>query len=296
MQKRYSNKFVAIISGCFLLLAAFFIDIKIEVRPSYARVNETKFTQQYPNNIEQGPPNFWRALPYNAERNLDNEKIWQIFGAKETARQNLSIKEINRQINSFFAYLDQQEYIKEYKFAQDSKNQFNQIIEILTQNSPVLIRETDSIYDVLKNYFYFYRLLGKKRLNFIKDILTNESEIIEPLMYAFYIWFNANNENSEPDLVRPSLEQMYIYANFFLETIGGRNYLFRRDPKVRKLASYYCVLIINQANIEGLNSNGTDIRPHLELTIKDLANQIDLSFKNQYLWELENLRKKYKLS
>ena len=296
MQKRYSNKFVAIISGCFLLLAAFFIDIKIEVRPSYARVNETKFTQQRPDNIEQRPPNFWRTLPYNAERNLDNEKIWQIFGAKETARQNLSVKEINRQINSFFAYLDQQEYIKEYKFAQDSKNQFNQIIEILTQNSPVLIRETDSIYDVLKNYFYFYRLLGKKRLNFIKEILRNESDFIEPLMYTFYLWFNANNENSDPDFVRPSFEQMYIYANFFLETIGGRNYLFRRDPKARKLASYYCVLIIDQANMEGLNSNGTDIRPHLELTIKDLANQIDLSFKNQYLWELENLRKKYKLS
>ena len=296
MQKRYSNKFVAIISGCFLLLAAFFIDIKIEVRPSYARVNETKFTQQCPNNIEQGPPNLWRALSHNAEGNLHNEKIWQIFGAKETARQNLSVKEINRQINSFFAYLDQQEYIKEYKFAQDSKNQFNQIIEILTQNSPVLIRETDSIYDVLKNYFYFYRLLGKKRLNFIKDILRNESDFVEPLMYTFYLWFNANNENSDPDLVRPSHKQVYIYANFFLETIGGRNYLFRRDPKARKLASYYCVLIINQANIEGLNSNGTDIRPHLELTIKDLANQIDLSFKNQYLWELENLRKKYKLS
>ena len=296
MQKRYSNKFVAIISACFLLLAAFIIDINVEVRPSYARVNETKYSQHRPNNREQRPPNFWWAPPHNAEKNFDNEKIWQIFGVKETPRQNLSVKEINRQINSFFAYLDQQEYIKEYKFAQDSKSQLNQIIEILTQNSPVLIRETDSIYDVLKNYYYFYRLIGKKRLNFIKDILTNESDIIEPLMYTFYLWFSANNENSDPDLVRPSFEQMYIYANFFLETIGGRNYLFRRDPKARKLASYYCVLIIDQANMDGLNSNGTDIRPHLELTIKDLANQIDLSLKNQYLWELENLRKKYKLS
>ena len=77
------------------------------------------------------------------------KKFGKYLESKETPRQNLSVKETNRQINSFFAYLDQQEYIKEYKFAQDSKSQLNQIIEILTQNSPVLIRETDSIYDVL---------------------------------------------------------------------------------------------------------------------------------------------------
>ena len=136
----------------------------------------------------------------------------------------------------------------------------------------------------------------KKRINFIKDILTNESDIIEPLMYTFYQWINENNENSDPDLVRPSHKQVYIYAHFVLETIGGRNYLFRRDPKARKLAAYYCVLIIDQANMEGLNSNGIDIRPNLELTIKDLANQIDIAFKNQYLEKLENLRKKYKIS
>jgi hypothetical protein len=58
------------------------------------------------------------APPNNTERNFDNEKILQIFGAKETVRQNLSAKEINRQIHSFFTYLDQQEYIKEYKFTQ----------------------------------------------------------------------------------------------------------------------------------------------------------------------------------
>jgi len=114
--------------------------------------------------------------------------------------------------------------------------------------------------------------------------------------HTFYLWLNAKNENSDPDLVRPSHKQVYIYAHFILETIGGRDYLFRRDPKVRKLAAYYSVLNIDQANVEGLNSNGTDIRPHLDLTLKDLVNQIDLSFRNQYLWKLENLRKKYKLS
>lgn len=279
-RKRFSKNNIEIISSCFLLLGTFFTDIKVEVRPSYAGVNEIKFSQQRYNKIKQRLPGVWQVFSYN------NEKTFQIFGAKE----------VSSNINSFFAYLNHQEYIKKYHFTQGAKGQFNEVIEILTQNSPDLIRETDSISSVLKNYFYFYRLLGKKRINLITEILNNESDIIEPLMYTFYLWLNLKNDDLELDLKKQSLERAYIYAQFFLETIGGKNYLFRRDPKVRKLISYYCVLIIDQANREGLNSNGIDIRPHLELTIKDLANQVDLTFKNQYLWQLENLRKKYKLS
>ena len=281
MQKPYANIFVAIISCSLLLLTAILINFNFEVRSSYAIVDKKKPPQQ---------------LPHNSEKKLNNEKIMKIFGAQKPTHQNLSVEEINKQINSFFAYLDQQNYIKRYNLAQGSQNQFNQIIEILIHNSPVLVRETDSIHDVLKNYFYFYRLLGKDRINYIMDILANESGIIEPLMYVFYKWFKTRNDESDPNLTRPSLENAYIYANFLLETIGGRNYLFRRNPKVRKLASYYCILIIDQANMQGLNSNGIDIRPHLKLTYNDLADQIDLAFKNQYLWQLENLRKKYKLS
>lgn len=294
MNNRNLNKLI--IFGILLLLATLFIDHKIEARSSYAHVNETNLPQQRPSDLKQAPQNIWRIMAHKMAVNSQSKKSSPILGAKETPLPELSKEDINIQLNAFFEHIDHQEYTKKYNFAQGAKNKVNQIIEILTQNSPVLIRETDSIYYLLRNYFYFYRLLGEDRIDFITDVAVNESENIEHLMYLFYIWLKENNINSGPNLVRPSFEQTYIYAHFFLETIGGRNYLFRRDPKIRGLASYYSVLIIDQANINGLNSNGTDIRPHLEHAIKGLENQIDLLYKKQYLLELENLSNKYNLS
>ena len=125
--------------------------------------------------------------------------------------------------------------------------------------------------------------------------MENESDIIEPLMYYFYLWMNSDYHSSQIDLIKPSLEETYRYGHFFLETFGGRNYLFRANPKVRKLALFYCALVIDQANEEGLNSNGTDIRPHLVRTIKELANQVDVLHRSEYLTELNKLRGKYRL-
>ena len=142
----------------------------------------------------------------------------------------VSAERIDRNINSFFAYLDKQEYTKRYQFAQGSDDQFNQIVELLLQNSPVVVRELDSISSVLKNCYYFYRVLGKERIRFIKDVLENESDVVEPLMYYFYLWLNSDSESSQLGLIKPSLEDTYRYAHFFLETFGGRNYLFRADP------------------------------------------------------------------
>jgi hypothetical protein len=299
MQGVFLKLFVTIISGLSLPLTYSFIDNRFEIRSGYTHTNEMNFSQESYKKSVKNTFSCQMALSHKADRNpyKDKEKIKKIFGTDKSAFQNLSLEEIERQINSFFTYLDQQQYVKGYKSVYGTQRQFHQIFEIITVNPPVVPRETDSIHDVLKNFFYFYRILSKERIILIKDILTNESDIIEPLMHTFYRWFRAsNNQNSESELPQLSIEQIYIYACFFLETFGGRNYLFRRDPKVRILTSYYCVRIIDQANIEGVNSNGIDIRPHLELVFKDLTDQIGFIFKNQYFMELEKLRKKYKLS
>ena len=254
------NHFYHIISACCLILIAFCLPTKIGIYPSYAYVAKGDFLD----------------IRFEAGGKVNTERI-------------------DRKISSFFAYLDKQQYTKQYEFAQGSNDQFNQIVELLLQNSPVVVRELDSISSVLKNCFYFFRLLGKERILFIKDILGNESDIIEPLMYYFYIWLNSDDDSSQLDLIKPSLEETYRYAHFFLETFGGRNYLFMADPKVRKIALYYCVLVIDQANVKGLNSNGTDIRPHLVRTVKELANQVDLLHRNEYLTELNKLKEKYRL-
>jgi hypothetical protein len=88
---------------------------------------------------------------------------------------------------------------------------------------------------------------------------------------------------------------LYMYACFFLETLGGRSYVLRRDSNLRILTLYYCVLIIDQSNIDGANLNGIDIRPHLKLISEDMTHQKGLDYKNHYLIKLEMLRKKYRL-
>ena len=267
MQREHVKIFVTIIFGLFLLFFLFVIEEKFIAESGYAKTDENSYT----------------------------EKIEKIFETKEPAYQNVSVERIERQINLFFSYLDEQQYVKSYKFFSSSKEQFQQISEILVTNPPMVPRETDSLDKVLKNVFYFYRVLGKERVNLVKDILENESDIIELLMHTFYQWFATKNKNSKLTSAPPSIEQLYVYACFLLETLGGRNYLFRRNPKIRILTSYYCVLIIDQANIDGVNSNGVDIRPHIKLVLEDMSLQVDFYYKNQYLMLLDKLKKKYKL-
>lgn len=296
MQRVFAKIFVTIIFGLSLLEAFFLITNKFEIRSGYAHINDMNFSQANFKKLELKTPSCQLALLNNADGNSYKKRGIKIFGTEESASQNLGLEEIERRINSFFSYLDQKQYVKSSKVFDGAKQQFKQIFEILVANSPIVTRETDSINDVLKNVFYFYRVLGKERITLIKDILEKESDTIEPLMHTFYLWFTAENENSKPVSERPSLEQLYVYACFFLETLGGRNYLFRRDSKVRILTSYYCVLIIDQANIDGVNSNGIDIRPHIKLVLEEITQQIGLNYKNQYIMELEKLTKKYKLS
>ncbi|UCE51162.1 MAG: hypothetical protein JSV31_18080 [Desulfobacterales bacterium] len=296
MQRVFAKIFVTIIFGLSLLETCFLITNKFEIGSGYAHINDMNFSQANFKKLELKTPSSQLALLNNADGNSYKKRVIKIFGTEESASQNLGLEEIEGRINSFFSYLDQKQYVKSSKIFDGAKQQFKQIFEILIANSPIVTRETDSINDVLKNVFYFYRVLGKERITLIKDILEKESDTIEALMHTFYLWFSAKNENSKPVSPRPSLEQLYVYACFFLETLGGRNYLFRRDSKVRILTSYYCVLIIDQANIDGVNSNGIDIRPHIKLVLEEITQQIGLNYKNQYIMELEKLTKKYKLS
>ena len=104
------------------------------------------------------------------------------------------------------------------------------------------------------------------------------------------------NDTEEKIKGRPSLSVLYDYAGYFLNTLGGRSYLLRRDSKIRILSMYYCVLILDIANDKGLNSNGIDIRPHIALTFNDISNQIGFAHQKAYLNELGNLKRKYKMS
>ena len=294
--RRISVKiFVMIIFALSWYLANFFIGTEFGIRSAYANINGISFSQANLIDFEKKTPSYQPVLSNKADRGSFKIKVIKIFGTEEPVSQNSCLAEIQRRINSFYSYLDQQQYPKSYRFFNGAKKQFQQIFKMLTETSPIFPREADSLNDVLKNAFYFYRVLGNERISFIKDILENESDIIEYLMNTFYFWVALTDKYSEPELLRPSFEHLYLYACFFLETFGGRSYVLRRDSKVRILTLYYCVSIIDQANIDGLNSNGIDIRPHLKLISEDMIYHKGLNYKNLYLKKLEMLRKKYRL-
>ncbi len=242
---------------------------------------------------------FQEELQAREKSPVPNERLAEAFGEIATdvlqKDKQISEEEITRRITAFFSYLDSQEYVSAYQLEGGAYQQFQLTIKELSSQLPLLAGETESLYTLYRNMAHFFRVLGIKRINLIKDILENESDIIESIMENFYLWFTINNHSDEREIHRPSLKMLYTYSGYFLTTLSGRSYLLRRHAKVRILTTYYCVLTLDRANDSLLNANGIDIRPHITLLIPDVSNQTGLMNKEQYLSELEKLTNKYQL-
>jgi len=124
-------------------------------------------------------------------------------------------------------------------------------------------------------------------------VIANESEIAEPLGAIFFEWAMSAGPSREGIEGRPSLTTLYEYAGFFLNSVGGRSYLLRRDSRVRILTTYYCVLIVDRANQQEANRHGIDIRPHIDSVAEEIGNQRGLVFQKEYLDALAGLQEKY---
>ena len=229
---------------------------------------------------------------------VPQQKLKEVFGPESGARTEegaLSFEELEQQINAFFTYLDEQDYVQAYELKDGTYQQFQQILKKLSANLPNVTGETASLYNLYRNMAHFFRALGKKRVHLIRDILQNEAEILESVMQTFYLWLSIKT-GDEAITGRPALSVMYAYSGFFLNTLAGKSYLLRRDSKIRLLTTYYSILILDKANDENLNSNGIDIRPHIEFLIKDFQTQLGVIHQKQYLIQLDRLGDKYKLS
>jgi len=229
---------------------------------------------------------------------IPQQKLQEVFGPQPSAgeeEKTFGFEEIEQQIKAFFTYLDEQEYVQAYELPGGTYPQFQQALKKLSENLPNTTSETASLYNLYRNMAHFFRVLGKKRVNLIKDILQNENQIIESAMQTFYLWATYKTEDSVKS-GQPSLKTLYEYSGFFLNTLAGRSYLLRRDSKIRILTTYYSVLILDQANDEQLNSGGLDIRPYIKSSLNDFQTQAGFINQKQYILELEKLAEKYKLS
>ena len=144
-----------------------------------------------------------------------------------------------------------------------------------------------------KNIFHFFRVLDRKDIRLIREILARESDTLELNLDLFYQWLMLGDQCPDPENIRPSLEVSYLYAGFFLNTIGGRAYLFRRPTLLRILVSYYSLLIVHEADIKGKNSYGIDIFPFIVPVREELRLIPNLLLEKEYIRRLDALEAYY---
>ena len=295
MGKMLSKICIFVVACLYTLGGAFDGGNSFELKRGYAETYASAITAG--NSPDDSNTSSHLNLLKNRFDKTTKTKAKKIFGTsavlEDLTSEEKSFEETDKLINDFFAYLDHQDYVRPYNLPGGSREQFFQICKSLFADSPITTRETDSLQYLLKNVFYFYRTLGKKRIILINDVLRNESDIVEPLMRLFYLRLVAPDRTYNDAAAYPTLEQLYDYVSFFLETLGGRSYLFRRDPRIRILAQYYCVLTVDTANDQGHNPNGIDIRPHIRHILDEISDQKNLIYKSQYLIALKKLKQKY---
>ena len=189
-------------------------------------------------------------------------------------------------IKSFYSHLTEQDYIKAYELNEPVGDHINKIVIKLLNNPPVVATETSDFFTLLKNTAHFYRILGPKDLSFMKDILNYENDDMEDIMAMFYSWSTFKHCQSDINLQLP-LDKLYEHASFFLNTLGGQSYLFRRDSRIRILTKYYCVLIADRAAKRKKNKYEIDIKGIANSVIKDMQETDVLDNQEQYIKKLQ---------
>jgi len=228
---------------------------------------------------------------------VSEERLEEVFGKDAgdvaAASEERSCPEMQREMRDFFSYLDQRPYVQEAHLEKGAAGRYEQIVNALSRNPPLVLEEMKDHYSLVRNVAHFYRVLGKQNLFLIRKILAEESEVVEPVGALFYDWIAAADRCKGDTLCGPPPNVTYEYAAFFLNTLAGKSYLLRRDSKVRILTTYYAILTLDQANRETRNRYGIDIRPFIDHAIQDIRSQQGLIFKKRYLDTLEGLKKNY---
>lgn len=241
-----------------------------------------------------------RQVEAEQQTDVPEEKVKSIFG--ETTADMAPLQErktdcgrLERQVIAFFEYLDEQDYVIAYRLKAKTLITFQQMLARASQKIPVNIAETRDILTLLHNMAHFYRTFGKQQCLLIRDVLHHESDFIEPVLATLFAYFLNSEDCKGLSIAKPSFTVFYNYAGYFLNTIGGRSYLFRRNPRVRILLNYYCVMILDQANQKKANHYGIDIRPHIGRSIFELRNHKGLQNQQHYLAVLNRMEARYQV-
>lgn len=200
---------------------------------------------------------------------------------------------INRHVQDYFQYLDTKKYVQKVELGETAYARFKQILVRLAAKPPIPAGEGVDPDVMVKNIYFFCRALDKKDLRLIKQVVADDRDTLEDNMGMLYQWAMLGKGCLNPGDVRPSFDVLYRYAGFFLNTTGGRAYMFRRGLKVRLLVSYYSVQIIYQADKAGRNNYGIDALPYIKMLMEEMGNYPDLLYREAYLETLTKIKAFY---
>ncbi len=134
------------------------------------------------------------------------------------------------------------------KIGEDTFSRFKKIIHNLSLYPPLPAGEGLNYEKIIENIYHFYRTLNLKDLKLIRLIAKNEADSMEINLALFYRWLVSGDQCTKKGRLPPSPDTLYRYAGFFVNSIGGRAYLFRRATRLRLLLSYYSLLIVHEAD------------------------------------------------
>jgi hypothetical protein len=200
---------------------------------------------------------------------------------------------IENTVQDFFTYLNRERYVRNLEADMDSYERFKGVMMKLSSEPPVPAGENMDTLIMTRNIYHFYRLLENEDLRLIREILRNEADSLELNLDIFYKWLMLGDQCPDPQKTRPSLEVLYQYAGFFLNTIGGRAYLYRRPLNVRLLISYYALLIVHEADKKRKNNYGIDVFPEITPLAREISLYPDFHFQNEYILQLTQLQNYY---
>ena len=218
-----------------------------------------------------------------------------IEGAKPIRPSDLqeTCSQIEENVLDFFRHLDQKDYIRGMDSQPDTFRVFRGIIRKLSSQPPIPAGEALDSFILYKNVFYFSRLLNDKEIRLLQEIIKHETDTLEVNLDSFYKWLSTGNRCPDKERIKPSMNVLYPYAGYLINSIGGRAYLFRRRVALRLLISYYCLLIIHEADKTGKNSYGIDIFPQIAMVREEMRYHDDFYFQKAYLQKLDELSNYY---
>jgi len=225
------------------------------------------------------------------------EKLEEVLGENVVESQEMKVEDrcekMERDLREFFTYLDKQDYVGELRIGQDTFSRFKKVLHALSLHPPLPAGEGLNYEMIIKNIYHFYRALDLKDVKLIRLIAKNEADSMEINLALFYRWLMSGDECSRKKGLPPTLDTQYRYAGFLVNSIGGRAYLFRRETKLRLLLSYYCVLIIHEADKRKMNRFGIDVTPFLEPLADEIQHYQPLYFRKEYAGKLIDLKNYY---